>query len=224
MQTPDNLRSSLNSMEPGNRRRWRCRLLAPMNPGAARGSRQGVGHHQKERNWTGPAKGRPFPFRRLRLAVFVAFAFFIFINLGTTAFGAATPGVHWESRSPDQAGLAAEKLAQLAAHVGGRGCVVRDGFMVFLWGDAAKSGDVASAFKPVLSALLLMAVNEGRLPGVDARLSLVEPRLADLNGGKDAAITWRHLASQLSGYGLVEKPGEAYSYNDYALTLYYDTL
>jgi CubicO group peptidase (beta-lactamase class C family) len=96
--------------------------------------------------------------------------------------------------------------------------------MVFLWGDAAKSGDVASAFKPVLSALLLMAVKEGRLPGVDARLSLVEPRLAELNGGKDAAITWRHLASQLSGYGLVEKPGEAYSYNDYALTLYYDTL
>ena len=37
-------------------------------------------------------------------------------------------------------------------------------------------------------------------------------------------MTWRHLASQLSGYGLTEKPGEAYSYNDYALALYYDTL
>ena len=37
-------------------------------------------------------------------------------------------------------------------------------------------------------------------------------------------MTWRHLASQTSGYGLVEKPGAAYSYNDFALALYYDTL
>ena len=44
------------------------------------------------------------------------------------------------------------------------------------------------------------------------------------NDGKDAAITWRHLAHQTSGYGLAEKPGEAYSYNDCALALYYDTL
>src|SRR5262249_4451078 len=42
--------------------------------------------------------------------------------------------------------------------------------------------------------------------------------------GKDARITWRHLASQTSGYGLSEMPGEAYAYNDYALALYYDTL
>jgi len=41
---------------------------------------------------------------------------------------------------------------------------------------------------------------------------------------KDAAITWRHLASQTSGYGLAGKPGEAYAYNDFALALYYDTL
>ena len=51
-------------------------------------------------------------------------------------------------------------------------------------------------------------------------MSDVEPRLV----GKDAAITWRHLACQLSGYGLEEAPGAAYAYNDYALALYYDTL
>lgn len=134
------------------------------------------------------------------------------------------PGVHWETRAPEAAGLSSNKLAEFSVLVGGRGCVVRHGFMVFTWGDQAKSGDVASAFKPVLSTLLLMAVQEGRISGVDEPLAKVEPRLATLNQGKDAAITWRHLASQMSGYGLGEKPGEAYSYNDYALTLYYDTL
>jgi CubicO group peptidase (beta-lactamase class C family) len=108
--------------------------------------------------------------------------------------------------------------------VGGRGCVVRHGYLVYTWGNAAKSSDVASAFKPVLSTLLFFAIQEGKLQGPDDRVFLFEPRLKELNQGKDARITWRHLASQTSGYGLVEAPGEAYAYNDYALALYYDTL
>src|SRR5262249_43697244 len=60
--------------------------------------------------------------------------------------------------------------------------------------------------------------------GVDDPVADFEPGLRALNGGKDAAITWRHLASQTSGYGLAEPPGRAYSYNDYALALYYDVL
>ena len=117
-----------------------------------------------------------------------------------------------------------DRLAELARTVGGRGCVVRHGYMVFHWGDPARSSDLASAFKPLLSTLMLLAVEEGRLKSPDDRVAEVEPRLADLNAGKDAAITWRHLASQLSGYGHLEKPGVAYSYNDYAITLYFDTL
>jgi len=134
------------------------------------------------------------------------------------------PGAHWESRSPEAAGMSANKLAEFSALVGGRGCVVRHGAMVFTWGDQTKSGDVASAFKPVLTTLMLMAVQEEKISGVDEPLVNVEPRLGVLNNGKDAMISWRHLASQTSGYGLTEKPGEAYSYNDYALALYYDTL
>ena len=104
------------------------------------------------------------------------------------------------------------------------GCVVRGGYMVFAWGDQGKSSDVASAFKPVLSTLLLMAIQEGKIAGVDEPVARSEPRLTTLNEGKDAAITWRHLASQTSGYGWSERPGAAYAYNDYALALYYDTL
>jgi CubicO group peptidase (beta-lactamase class C family) len=113
---------------------------------------------------------------------------------------------------------------ELADLVGGRGCVVRDGYLVYTWGDPTKSGDIASAVKPVISTLLLLAVQQGKIKSVDANVSDFEPRLRALNQGKDAKITWRHLASQTSGYGLSEMPGEAYAYNDCALALYYDTL
>jgi CubicO group peptidase (beta-lactamase class C family) len=134
------------------------------------------------------------------------------------------PGKNWERRSPEEVGLDGGKLDALAKHAGGNGCVARRGYLVFTWGDPAQSGDVASACKPVLSTLLMIAIQEGKLKSADELVVDVEPRLKEINGGKDAAITWRHLASQTSGYGLVERPGEAYSYNDYALALYYDSL
>ncbi|MEW6306961.1 MAG: serine hydrolase, partial [Verrucomicrobiota bacterium] len=128
------------------------------------------------------------------------------------------------NRTPAQVGLSREKLEALRDLVGGRGCVVRHGYMAFTWGDQSQSSDVASAFKPVLSTLLLFAIQEGKLKSPDDLVADFEPRLKTLNNGKDTTMTWRHLASQTSGYGLTEKPGAAYSYNDYALALYYDTL
>ena len=130
------------------------------------------------------------------------------------------PGAAWEERRPEAAGLSRAKLEALRDHVGGRGCVVRGGTLVYSWGDVTRSSDVASAVKPVISTLLMMAVQEGKLESVDARVSAVEPRLT----GKNEGITWRQLASQTSGYGLAEAPGAAYSYNDFALALYYDSL
>jgi CubicO group peptidase (beta-lactamase class C family) len=137
---------------------------------------------------------------------------------------AVYPRADWERRAPEEVGLAADKLQALAELVGGRGCVVRHGYLAYTWGDPAKSGDIASAVKPVISTLLLLAVQQGKVPSIDARVADFEPRLRGLNGGKDAGITWRHLASQTSGYGLAEAPGAAYAYNDFALALYYDTL
>ena len=134
------------------------------------------------------------------------------------------PDRQWQARAPEEAGLSTPKLAEFRETVGGRGCVARKGLMIFTWGDQAKSADVASAFKPLLTTLMLMAVQEGKIASVDEPIARFEPRLKELNHGKDATITWRHLASQTSGYGWSEKPGVAYAYNDYALTLYYDTL
>jgi len=132
----------------------------------------------------------------------------------------AVPGATWTQKTPAETGLSRENLAALAELTGGRGCVVRGGWLVYSWGDVSMSAEVASAGKPVLSTLLMAAIQEGKLPGPDARVSEVEPRLT----GKNAEITWRHLAYQVSGYGLEERPGEAWSDNDYALALYHDTL
>lgn len=134
------------------------------------------------------------------------------------------PGREWEAVAPAAVGLSAEKLAALRDLVGGRGCVVRHGKLAFAWGDQTRSSDVASAVKPIISTLLFLAVHDGKLNSPDALVADFEPRLKTLNHGKDATITWRHLASQTSGYGLTEKPGAAYAYNDFALALYYDTL
>ncbi len=134
------------------------------------------------------------------------------------------PDSHWEPLPPEEAGISRAKLADLEQLVGGRGCVVRGGRMVYTWGDQSKSSDVASAFKPLLTTLLFLAIQEGKLSGVDEPVANFEPTLKSLNDGKDAAITWRHLASQTSGYGLTETPGAAYAYNDFAITFYFDTL
>jgi CubicO group peptidase (beta-lactamase class C family) len=134
------------------------------------------------------------------------------------------PAATWQRRSPQSLGLSPDKLDALRDRVGGRGCVVRHGFMAYSWGDQSKSSDVASALKPLLSVLMLIAIQEKRIGGIDEQISRFEHRLLDLNGGKDAGITWFHLAMQTSGYGLIESPGRAYSYNDFALALYYDTL
>jgi CubicO group peptidase (beta-lactamase class C family) len=137
---------------------------------------------------------------------------------------AVFPEIVWDTRTPAEVRLSREKLDSLRDLVRGRGCVIRHGYLVYTWGDQGRSADIASAVKPVISTLLLLAVQEGKLKSVDDKVADFEPRLKTLNGGKDAAISWRHLASQTSGYGLTEEPGKAYSYNDYALALYFDVL
>jgi hypothetical protein len=90
-----------------------------------------------------------------------------------------------------------------------------------------KRADVASACKPWYTHFLLVAIERGRVPGVDEKLVRREPRLASLNaalGHKDREIAWRHLANQTSCYGVCERPGDAYDYNDFNMALFFDTL
>jgi CubicO group peptidase (beta-lactamase class C family) len=128
----------------------------------------------------------------------------------------------WDYHKPGDVDLDAEKLKSMSDLVGGHGVVIRYGYLVYYWGHPTHSEDIASAMKPVLSILLLIARQEGLIDSIDEPLIQYEPRLKNIHGGE--RITWRHLANQTSGYGLAEAPGEAYAYNDYAVALYYDLL
>jgi len=99
--------------------------------------------------------------------------------------GEAYPDVRWEMRTPEQAGLSRVELDALRDFVGGRGCVVRHGYIVYSWGDQSKSADIASAVKPIISTLLLFALQEGKLKSVDDKVSDFEPRLKSSNDGKE---------------------------------------
>lgn len=137
------------------------------------------------------------------------------------------PGKTWQWKKPHQVGMDASKLEAFSNYVGGRGCVVRFGYMVYGWGDVARRGDVASACKPWYSHFLFKAVEEGKLKSVDELVIKFEPRLEDLNpklGFKDRRIRWRDLANQTSCYGITEGPGTAFDYNDWQMALFWDTL
>ncbi|MBI4660111.1 MAG: hypothetical protein HY735_14825 [Verrucomicrobia bacterium] len=111
------------------------------------------------------------------------------------------PAPEWTAASPEIQGMSTSKLDAFRDFVGGRGCVVRDGFMVYTWGDRAIRTMVYSACKPWISHFVFKAVEEGRIPSLDQKVSVWEPRLNGINaalGYKDRDITWRHMANQIS--------------------------
>lgn len=139
----------------------------------------------------------------------------------------AYPGKEWETRRPDEVGLDVGKLKALSNYAGGFGCVVRNGYMVYTWGDASRRKDVASAVKPVYTHFLFAAVEQGQLKSIEEPVSEFEPGLNSLNkslGFKDRKITFRHLCNQISCYGVGEQPGQAFDYSDYNMALLFDTL
>ena len=146
---------------------------------------------------------------------------FVYTGVGRVSADAVKTvytGKEWQVKTPQDVGLDEQKLKELSAYAGGFGCIVRNGYMVYTWGDAGMRKDVASAVKPFYTHFLLKAVEEGKLKSIDDRVANFEPRLSALNealGYTDRKITWRHLSNQISCYGVREWPGDAYDYSDY---------
>jgi hypothetical protein len=134
--------------------------------------------------------------------------------------GNVFPGASWEQRNPADLGLDPAKLDELAERLGGRGCIVKNGYVVKTWGDQTKRGDWASSAKPVLSTMLFFAVEERLVKSVDQRIADFGWALKE----KDRTMTFRHLGGMISGYARPEPPGAAWAYNDYAIQLYQKTL
>jgi VCBS repeat-containing protein len=130
------------------------------------------------------------------------------------------PGAAWETRTPAEVGLRSGALDALASSIGGVGSVVRDGYMVYTWGDQTAKADWASAAKPVLHTLLFFAVQENRIASLDDRVG--DWVLAGTGGTllpEDESMTFAQLMNMTSGYAVIDPPGAAWAYNDVASNL-----
>jgi CubicO group peptidase (beta-lactamase class C family) len=138
------------------------------------------------------------------------------------AFGAETvfPRAAWEVREPQEFGLDAAAWDDVAKALGSRGCAIKDGYIVKAWGSQGEVSDWFSSAKPVLSTLLMFALQEAKIKSFDQPLMDFGWELLP----KDRTMTLRHLASMTSGYARPEPPGAAWAYNDYAIQLYQQTL
>jgi VCBS repeat-containing protein len=130
------------------------------------------------------------------------------------------PGATWETKTPAEVGLRSAALDSLAASIGGVGSVVRNGYMVYTWGDQTSEEDWASAAKPVIHTLLFFAAQENKIASLDN--SIKDWVLAGTGGAlrpEDEAITFAQLMNMTSGYAVIDSPGAAWAYNDIASNL-----
>jgi CubicO group peptidase (beta-lactamase class C family) len=130
------------------------------------------------------------------------------------------PGTTWQQKTANEVGLDRNRLDAVAIALGGSGCIVKDGYVVHAWGSQSEKVDWLSSAKPVLTTLLMFALNEGKAKSADTPIVEFGWELQP----KDRAITFRHLASMTSGYARPESPGAAWAYNDFAIQLYQKTL
>jgi hypothetical protein len=93
------------------------------------------------------------------------------------------PGVSWQSKQPHELGLDDARLEAVAAALGSRGCAIKDGYVVKTWGSQDQIGDLFSSAKPVLSTLLMFAVQEGKVKSFDQLGTVAE-------GAHDDAATF----------------------------------
>ena len=140
------------------------------------------------------------------------------------------PGTTWdESKKPEDFGLITSKLDAFrnwlnTGSPGGSGVVIKNGYLIYKWGSDTQVIGWTSASKPCIATMLFAAVNEGKVASVD---SLVRPYTTNWSGGltgKDAGITFRHLADMTSGWCQTNYPGTAWGYNDPAIMLYARTM
>jgi hypothetical protein len=141
------------------------------------------------------------------------------------------PGAHWDqSKAPEDFGMVRAKLDAFKANMGGDsiGCVIKNGYLIYSWGNTAANFDWASASKPCLSTMLFAAINEGKVGSPDSLLLPYWPGLRP----SDQTMTFRHLADMMRGYACNDRddsgnllpPGSRWAYNDFAIMLYVKTL
>ena len=151
------------------------------------------------------------------------------------------PGDQWETATPEEAGIDQEGLDGVRAWLDERVddrryrfAVVKAGKLVVDWSqgvDPSQKLSVASTWKSMLSNVLGMIVEEGKLPSADAEVYDYWPVYMDVPDGegpkenryafpKDRHITFRQLISNSSGYMKPgEEPGTVFHYQSYGMCI-----
>ncbi len=137
------------------------------------------------------------------------------------------PARHWQRRSPADVSLDVNQLDQFRRTVGGQGCIVRHGYLVYSWGAYDHPHDVASALKPLYSYVMMQAVANHKLASFDTRVADYWRELAAVKehpDHQDQQLTFRHLGFQTACLGYSEAPGTAFDYDDLTMGFFWDTL
>lgn len=142
-----------------------------------------------------------------KFAPFLAFALCFAIAGIPTHAEAAFPLAQWVRKSAAEAGMESSRLDAIATQLGGRGCIIKDGYVVKTWGDQAESKDWLSSVKPLFSTLLFFAIEEGKVKSVDQPIADFGWALQPRHQG----ITFRHLGAMNSGYARPEGAGAAWA-------------
>ena len=144
----------------------------------------------------------------------------VLCTAGPSVAARTFPEEAWQIKRPEQVGLDRQKIDEIANLLGGRGCIVRSGYVVKSWADQSQKGGWMSSSKPLISTLLFFALQEGKLDSVHTPIKRFGWELSE----KDQTMTFHHLANMISGYARPDKPSAAWAYNDYAINLYRLTL
>jgi CubicO group peptidase (beta-lactamase class C family) len=154
------------------------------------------------------------------------------------------PGAQWEHVSPAEAGFNPQKLDAAKRWLDDtagqkddghyRVVIVRGGRIVAEWNrgvDANEQLWLASAAKSIFSCILGIAIDEGKISSVDAKIIDYYSEALDVPEGtgpkpgryafvKDRAITFRQLISNTSGYMKPnEEPGQVFHYQTYGMNI-----
>ena len=120
-------------------------------------------------------------------------------------------------KKPEEIGMSRNQLKELTGFIkkngGGSGLIIRNGFLVWQWGDVDKMYSVASCTKSFTSTVVGLAIDDGKC-GLD---DYAKNYLPELKKGKNAKIKIIHLLSMTSGYGRGTEPEAEWRYNESAV-------
>ncbi len=139
------------------------------------------------------------------------------------------PGAIWGEAAPEEMGMDSGKLCQArdyALEGGGSGYILRDGKLVFKWGDTSKRYDLKSTTKSFGATALGIALKDGKIKSLDDKANEYHPSLgmppeSNRETGRLEEITIFHLATHTAGFDkdggytqLLFEPGTKWSYSD----------